>query len=113
MSECRVWVLPGMGADSRIFKSFKFPWNATYLEWIEPKTEESLSEYADRLLGAYPIKENDLIFGYSFGGIVAQDWASRNKVQRVVLLNSFCTTNEKLSPSAILTTSMIVGSKLT
>ena len=26
MSDCRVWVLPGMGADSRIFKSFRFPW---------------------------------------------------------------------------------------
>mgnify|MGYP001361527726 FL=1 len=88
MSECRVWVLPGMGADSRIFKSFRFPWNATFLEWIEPKTDESLSEYADRFLGAYPIQPNDLLFGYSFGGIVAQDWASRNEVQRVVLLNS-------------------------
>lgn len=88
MSDCRVWVLPGMGADSRIFRSFKFPWNATYLEWIEPLKGESLSAYADRLLNAYPIKENDLLFGYSFGGIIAQDWAARNKVQRVVLLNS-------------------------
>ena len=88
MSDCRVWVLPGMGADSRIFKSFRFPWNATYLEWIEPLQNESLSAYADRLLDRYPIQENDLLFGYSFGGIVAQDWASRNKVQRVVLLNS-------------------------
>jgi pimeloyl-ACP methyl ester carboxylesterase len=77
-----------MGADSRIFKSFKFPWNATYLEWIEPQDGETLSAYADRLLDRYPIKENDLLFGYSFGGIIAQDWASRNKVQRVVLLNS-------------------------
>ena len=88
MSDCRVWVLPDMGADSRIFKSFRFPWNATYLEWIEPLQNESLSAYADRLLDRYPIQENDLLFGYSFGGIVAQDWASRNKVQRVVLLNS-------------------------
>ena len=88
MSDCRVWVLPGMGADSRIFKSFKFPWNATYLEWIEPRAGETLSAYADRLLDRYNIKETDLLFGYSFGGIVAQDWASRNKVQRVVLLNS-------------------------
>lgn len=88
MSKCRVWVLPGMGADSRIFRAFKFPWNATYLEWIQPLEGESLSSYADRLLDPYPIQSNDLIFGYSFGGIVAQDWASRNKVQRVVLLNS-------------------------
>jgi pimeloyl-ACP methyl ester carboxylesterase len=77
-----------MGADSRIFKSFKFPWNATYLEWIEPQAGETLSAYADRLLDRYNIQENDLLFGYSFGGIIAQDWASRNKVQRVVLLNS-------------------------
>jgi pimeloyl-ACP methyl ester carboxylesterase len=88
MAKPRVWVLPGMGADSRIFKAFSFPWQATYLEWIMPKDGESLSEYADRLLDRHPIQENDLLFGYSFGGIVAQDWASRNKVQRVVLLNS-------------------------
>lgn len=88
MAKPRVWVLPGMGADSRIFKSFSFPWQATYLEWIMPKADESLSAYADRLLDRHPIQENDLLFGYSFGGIIAQDWASRNTVQRVVVLNS-------------------------
>lgn len=84
----RVWVLPGMGADSRIFKTVKFPWAATYLEWIEPKDGESLQAYADRMLTPYDIQENDLIFGYSFGGIVAQEWAATHKVQRIVLLNS-------------------------
>lgn len=88
MHKPRVWVLPGMGADSRIFRSFKFPWSATFLEWLDPKDGETISSYADRLLKEHDIAENDLIFGYSFGGIIAQDWASRNKVQRVVLLNS-------------------------
>lgn len=84
----RVWVLPGMGADSRIFRTLDFPWDATYLEWIEPVQGESLSSYADRLLEPFPIHEKDLLFGYSLGGIIAQDWASRNKVQRVVILSS-------------------------
>ena len=88
MHKPRVWVLPGMGADSRIFRSLKFPWSATFLEWLDPKDGETISSYADRLLNGHDIADNDLIFGYSFGGIVAQDWASRNKVQRVVLLNS-------------------------
>ena len=88
MHKPRVWVLPGMGADSRIFRSLKFPWSATFLEWLDPKDGETISSYADRLLNGHDIAHNDLIFGYSFGGIVAQDWASRNKVQRVVLLNS-------------------------
>jgi pimeloyl-ACP methyl ester carboxylesterase len=88
MAKPRVWVLPGMGADSRIFRAFSFPWQATYLEWIMPKEGETLSCYADRLLDRYPIQEHDILFGYSFGGIIAQDWASRNQVQRVVLLNS-------------------------
>tara|TARA_B100000795_G_scaffold156406_1_gene117354 strand:- start:3825 stop:4388 length:564 start_codon:yes stop_codon:yes gene_type:complete len=55
---------------------------------LDPKDGETISSYADRLLNGHDIADNDLIFGYSFGGIVAQDWASRNKVQRVVLLNS-------------------------
>ena len=88
MHKPRVWVLPGMGADSRIFRSLKFPWSATFLEWLDPKDGETISSYADRLLNGHDIADNDLIFGYSFGGIVAQDWASRNKVQRVVLVNS-------------------------
>lgn len=88
MHKPRVWVLPGMGADSRIFRSLTFPWSATFLEWLDPKDGETISSYADRLLNGHDIAHNDLIFGYSFGGIVAQDWASRNKVQRVVLLNS-------------------------
>lgn len=88
MHKPRVWVLPGMGADSRIFRSFKFPWSATFLEWLDPKDGESISSYSDRLLDEHDIATNDLILGYSFGGIIAQDWASRNKVQRVVLLSS-------------------------
>jgi pimeloyl-ACP methyl ester carboxylesterase len=84
----RVWVLPGMGADSRIFRSIKFPWPATFLEWISPEPDESLESYADRMLSGHDIQSNDLLFGYSFGGIVAQEWASKNEVQRVVLLNS-------------------------
>jgi len=88
MTEARVWVLPGMGADSRIYRKFSFPWNATYLEWIMPKENESIASYADRMLDPHPIGENDLLFGFSLGGIVAQEWASRNKVQRVIILNS-------------------------
>ncbi len=88
MAEVRVWVLPGMGADSRIFKQFTFPWQATYLEWIMPAEKESIASYADRMLDAHPIGENDLLLGFSVVGIIAQEWASRNKVQRVVILNS-------------------------
>ena len=88
MAEARVWVLPGMGADSRIYRHFSFPWQATYLEWIMPKENESITSYADRMLDPHPIGENDLLFGFSLGGIIAQEWASRNKVQRVVILNS-------------------------
>jgi len=88
MREARVWVLPGLGADSRIFRNLEFPWSATFLEWTLPEVGESLSSYADRLLAPHDIQEHDLLFGYSFGGIVAQDWASRHQVQRVVLLNS-------------------------
>ena len=84
----RVWVLPGMGADSRIFRSINFPWAATYLEWISPLEDESLQAYAERMMSDYDIQPNDLIFGYSFGGIVAQQWATKHPVQRIVLLNS-------------------------
>ncbi|MEY2963909.1 MAG: hypothetical protein RL754_1170 [Bacteroidota bacterium] len=88
MRKNRVWVLPGMGADSRIFKSIQFPWDATYLEWIMPEEKESIASYSERLLSHHPISKDDLIFGYSLGGIVAQDWASRHEVKKVVLLNS-------------------------
>jgi len=79
MREARVWVLPGLGADSRIFRNLEFPWSATFLEWTLPEVGESLSSYADRLLAPHDIQEHDLLFGYSFGGIVAQDWASRHR----------------------------------
>jgi len=84
----RVWVLPGMGADSRIFRNIEFPWAATFLEWITPLEDETLEAYAERMLSDYDIQPQDLIFGYSFGGIVAQQWATKHPVQRIVLLNS-------------------------
>ena len=88
MHKPRIWVLPGMGSDSRIFKHLQFPWPATFLEWIAHREGEDLSAYAERLLRPYPIAEQDLLLGYSLGGIVAQDWASKHRVQRVIVINS-------------------------
>lgn len=88
MHKPRVWVIPGMGSDSRIFRKLKFPWPATFLEWIPTQPDDTIESYSERLLGQLPIASEDLLFGYSLGGIIAQDWASRHQVQRVIILSS-------------------------
>jgi pimeloyl-ACP methyl ester carboxylesterase len=93
MTKRRIWVLPGMGADSRIFRNITFPWPATFLEWIVPRREETLDAYTERLLAPHPIEPTDLIFGYSFGGIVGQCWGKNHSCAGIILLNSLHFSN--------------------
>lgn len=94
MSTPHIYILSGLGADERAFQNLDlqgFP--HTFLPWIPPEKEESLSDYALRM--AQGIKSRDpVLMGLSFGGMIGIEIAKHMQVQKLILISSAKTRKE-------------------
>ncbi|MCV9389434.1 alpha/beta hydrolase [Reichenbachiella ulvae] len=67
----KVYAISGLGADERVFQNIDIGYELIHLNWIEPRTHESLSSYAQRLAEKIDQGEEFILMGVSFGGILA------------------------------------------
>lgn len=85
-----VYFMPGMAANSSIFEYIKLPedrFKMHFLEWIIPKKDESLSNYALRM-NKYVKHKKPVLIGVSFGGIIVQEMAKSIKPDRLIIISS-------------------------
>ncbi|MCB9201734.1 MAG: alpha/beta hydrolase [Flavobacteriales bacterium] len=90
-----VYFVSGLGAKCSIFDKIKLPENhqKQYLEWIVPKKNESIENYAKRL--SESITEEDFsLIGLSFGGIIIQEISKFKKPKRLILVSSIARHKE-------------------
>lgn len=85
-----VYFISGLGADSRIFKNLKLPSNCkpVYLDWIKPKPNEPLANYAIRLSESIDASQPFSLIGLSLGGMIAVEIAKVHHPQNVILISS-------------------------
>ena len=89
----RLFLIPGLGADARIFSALELNEPFEVIEWLPANKGETLAEYAARM--AEPIDcENPIIIGVSFGGIVASEIAKQRHVEKIVIVSSVKTKHE-------------------
>lgn len=82
--------MPGLAANPMIFERIKLDdalFDVHYLEWELPKYKEVLEDYAKRM-ALYVKKENAVLIGVSFGGILVQEMAKFLNVQKVIIISS-------------------------
>ncbi len=93
-----VYLMPGMSANSLIFERIEFPSNFSlhYLEWIDPRKDESLEEYAKRF-SKLIIHKNPILIGVSFGGVLIQEISKIIKYNKLIIISSI-KCNEELPP---------------
>ncbi len=74
----RLVFLPGLGADAALFapQLAAFPGSLTPA-WIAPNARESLGDYAERFGRTLEVDTPWIAVGFSFGGMVALEMASR------------------------------------
>lgn len=90
MSKIPVYLMPGLAASSTIFEKIKLPENQFeiyYLEWILPKVNEPLTDYAKRLAKNI-VHENVILIGVSFGGILVQEMKKYVKPRKTIIISS-------------------------
>jgi|ERR1035437_8100447 pimeloyl-ACP methyl ester carboxylesterase len=118
-----IYIFSGLGADERIFQRLDFSgFSTTYIKWVVPRNNETIEDYASRLLNQITTEKPTLI-GVSFGGIMAIEVAKQIETQKVILISSCKTKREipfyyrlagsigfhKLIPSKLLKSSNFVS----
>lgn len=89
------YLIPGLGADERVFRRLQLVGKVRVLNWLPPESAtEPLAHYAARLAEAVPIGEECWLVGLSFGGILAQELARLRSLARVVLISSLASPVE-------------------
>ncbi len=98
-----IYFVPGLGANTNIFKYIKLPEDKFvmhYLEWIIPTSiDESISSYAKRMCESIT-EENVVLAGVSFGGIMVQEMSKYIAPKKIFLISSVKTKNELPSSMA-------------
>ena len=90
-----VYLMPGMSSNSLIFEKIKFHshFSLHYLNWISPKTEESLENYAKRF-SALIMHDDPVLIGVSFGGVLVQEISKIIKVKKLIIISSVKSNKE-------------------
>ena len=90
------YLIPGLGADGRIFERLRLVGRVRILEWLPPRSsEEPLSAYAERFAAPIPPDEACWVVGVSFGGVVALEIGCLRPKARIVLISSVATPQER------------------
>ncbi|WP_018674906.1 alpha/beta fold hydrolase [Riemerella columbina] len=83
-----LYIFSGLGADHCVFEKMNFSnHKVTFIEWIAPETNESISDYALRLTSQIT-SEKPILIGLSFGGMIAVEVAKHIVVEKVILIAS-------------------------
>lgn len=91
-----VYLMPGMGANPRIFEfiSLSDRFDVNLLSWIPPQKNETLDQYALRMCERINHK-NPILIGVSFGGVLVQEMAKYIDCKKVIIISSV-KSNEEL-----------------
>lgn len=71
MNHFNYYLIPGMGADRRIYSKFNLEHGSVhYLDWLPPKKANTFEEYAEEVAERITT-QNNIIIGSSMGGMMA------------------------------------------
>jgi pimeloyl-ACP methyl ester carboxylesterase len=71
MSEINYYLIPGMGADHRIYQKFKLEHgNVHYLNWVDARDSRTMTDFA-HIVAEKIQTQNNVIIGSSMGGMMS------------------------------------------
>lgn len=87
MPDLPIVLLPGLGADARMYAPHRRQLPIIVPPWLEPMSpREMLPAYAARMAAALPVRGRFILGGSSFGGMVAWEMAQHCRAEAVVLI---------------------------
>jgi pimeloyl-ACP methyl ester carboxylesterase len=92
----KVYLIPGLGADSRLFKNILLPagYEVVLVDWLIPNETDTLINYSQEIVNQYHIIDNSIVIGVSLGGMISVEIAKQVKLNKVILISSIKTSSE-------------------
>ncbi|HTD39248.1 MAG TPA: alpha/beta hydrolase [Mucilaginibacter sp.] len=91
----KIFLIPGLGADERIFQYLDLQGHQVIaVKWIEPEKQDNLSTYAQKLIDYYSITPQSIVIGNSLGGMLAIEIAKKVELNKAIIISSIKTINE-------------------
>lgn len=91
----KIYLIPGLGADKRMYApQLKLFPEAVVLEHLNPVKNESLSQYAQRLVGKIDTAQPFVLIGTSLGGMIALELTRYVQPTKVILMASVKSRDE-------------------
>lgn len=89
-----IYIFSGLGTDERVFVNIDLnEFHPTFIKWIVPLSNESIEDYAFRLLPQ--IKQpKPILIGLSFGGMMAIEVSKQIATEKVIIISSAKTYKE-------------------
>ena len=91
-----IYMMPGMAASPAIFENIDLDgskYELHLLQWKIPGKDETLTDYASRMLEDV-IHENPVLLGVSFGGVLVQEMAKQIAHKKLIIVSSIKTRAE-------------------
>ena len=90
-----IYLIPGLGADHRIFKFIDLtPLNTVCVSWPPIARKETMESYIEKLLKQINGEQEVILIGVSFGGILAIELSKKIKCRKVVIISSVKSSDE-------------------
>ncbi|KAA9346118.1 alpha/beta fold hydrolase [Adhaeribacter soli] len=90
-----VYFISGLGADERVFQFLELPGiPVQHIKWLKPEKYEKLGYYAARLISLIDQREEVILVGLSFGGLVCQEIARHITVKKAIIISSIKSREE-------------------
>lgn len=92
----KVYLISGLGADSRLFKNVVIPagYEIVLVNWLIPNYTDTLSNYSQKIINQYNIDENSTVIGVSLGGMICVEIAKQVKLDKMIIISSIKTDQE-------------------
>lgn len=90
----RIYLIPGMGCDKRLFTELAEYMDFTVIEFLQPQKGETLAAYSARMAGSIDDKTPFIIGGVSFGGMISADISKLKQPAGVIFISTAKTSRE-------------------
>lgn len=97
MERSKLYIISGLGADFKVLQRLQFPEHleVVFLDWLIPVKDEPFADYVWRMAERIDDSEPFYLLGYSFGGILVQEIDRIKPAEKIVILGSIKSSDEK------------------
>jgi len=87
-SDTIIYLLPGQGADCRLFKYIEFPYDTIHLEFPVPEKKTTLREYAHGFIPRIDTSRTFILIGVSLGGMICSELTDTLEPDLTIVISS-------------------------